>query len=120
MMQNRYINHMFGGLIRDFGQPVIAYQAGVLMGCLLAAYLLARLFNRLMGRRRDAANAVLQFSVESLNKAMFPLLGWVFVLCAQLLLDSFIHTSLLSLALVPLFGISMIYLVFYCVRRAFS
>jgi small-conductance mechanosensitive channel len=119
-MQNRYINHMFGDLIRDFGQPVIAYQAGVLVGCLLVAYALARLFKRLMGRRRDAANAVLQFSVESLNKAMFPLLGWIFVLCAQMALDAFIHTALLSLALVPLFGISVIYLVLYCVRRAFS
>src|SRR5476649_557246 len=108
MIQNRYVNHMFGALVRDFGQPVIAYQAGVLLGCLLAAYLLARVFKR-MSRRRDSANVVLQFSVESLNKAMFPLLGWILVLCAQLALDPFFDTALLSLALVPLFGISVIY-----------
>jgi small-conductance mechanosensitive channel len=48
------------------------------------------------------------------------LLGWILVLCVQLALDPFIETALLSLALVPLFGISVIYLLFYCVRRAFS
>ena len=120
MIQNRYVNHMFGALVRDFGQPVIAYQAGVLLGCLLAAYLLARVFKRMLSRRRDTASAVLQFSVESLNKAMFPLLGWILVLGAQLALDPFFDTALLSLALVPLFGISVIYLLFYCLRRAFS
>ena len=51
---------------------------------------------------------------------MFPLFGGLFVGGAQLAFDPFMSTSLLSLALVPLFGIGLIYVLFFFARRVFA
>lgn len=119
-MQNHYLNHLRGDLMGDLGRPAILYQAAVLVASLLLAYLLATLFKRGLGRVRLAPDERLHFGVESLNKALFPLLGWVIVGLVQFALDGWMHIWLLKLALVPLFGIGVIYLAFYVMRRVFS
>ncbi|WP_455777628.1 mechanosensitive ion channel family protein, partial [Burkholderia stabilis] len=48
------------------------------------------------------------------------LFGGIFVGAAQLAFDPFMSTSLLSLALVPLFGIGLIYVLFFFARRVFA
>ena len=120
IMQNRYLNHLFGDWTGDAGRPVILYQAAVLIACLLLAYLLATLLKRGFNRLRVARGDSMHFGVESFNKAMFPLFGWALVGIVQTALDGLMHTWLLKLALIPLFGIALIYLAFYVMRRVFS
>ncbi|MGH8781383.1 mechanosensitive ion channel family protein [Paraburkholderia sp.] len=119
-MSDRLFSHMLGGLARDFGQPGIAWQVGVLLGTLTLAWVLARLLRRTLDLRRQTRYQTLRFGAESLNKAFFPLVGGVLVLIAQAITEQFMSTSLLDLALVPLFGIGLIYIVFFVARRVFG
>ncbi|MCO4878886.1 mechanosensitive ion channel domain-containing protein [Paraburkholderia caribensis] len=119
-MQNHLFFHMLGDVVRDFGQPVILWQVGVLLGTLAFAYLLARLMRRALDAKRETRYGALRFGAEALNRALFPLLGGVLVWIARAIAGQFIHTSLLDLALVPLFGIGLIYIVFYLARRVFG
>jgi small-conductance mechanosensitive channel len=120
IMQNHLFFHMLGDVVRDFGQPVILWQVGVLLGTLALAYLLARLMRRALDAKRETRYGALRFGAEALNRALFPLLGGVLVWIARAIAGQFIHTSLLDLALVPLFGIGLIYIVFYLARRVFG
>ena len=120
MTQNRILSHMVAGLVRDFGQPVMIWQAGMLLGTLLVAWLLARVVRRTLDSRRRARHETARFGAESLHKALFPLLGSVLVWIAQTVLDDYMSTSLLELALVPLIGIALIYIVFFVARRVFG
>ncbi|SAL10758.1 mechanosensitive ion channel protein [Caballeronia humi] len=119
-MQDRYFSHMLGGLVRDFGEPAVIWQALVLLGLLAVAWWLARVLRRRLEERRQSRFEALRFGAESLNKALFPLLGTVFVSIAQFVMSRFMHTALLQLALVPLLGITVIYTMFYVARRVFS
>ncbi|WP_027801544.1 mechanosensitive ion channel family protein [Paraburkholderia dilworthii] len=119
-MQNRIFSHLFGDLARDFGHPVMLWQAGVLIATLALAWLLARVLRRALDLRRQTRYQTLRFGAESLNRAFFPLIGAVLVWLARTIAGQFIHTSLLDLALVPLFGIGLIYIVFFFARRVFS
>jgi small-conductance mechanosensitive channel len=111
---------MFGDLARDFGQPVMLWQVGVLLATLAIAWLLARLLRRTLDARRQSRYQSLRFGAESLNRAAFPLIGALLVWLARAIAGRFMHTSLLDLALVPLFGIGLIYIVFFVARRVFS
>jgi small-conductance mechanosensitive channel len=119
-MQNRYLSQMLGGLVRDFGEPAAIWQALALIGLLALAWLLSRLLKKKLNARRQSRFEAVRFGAESLNKALFPLLGTVLVTIAQLAMSPFMHTALLSLALVPLCGITVIYTMFYVARRVFS
>lgn len=111
---------MFGDLARDFGQPVMLWQVGVLLGTLAIAWLLARVLRSTLDLRRQTRYQTLRFGAESLNRAVFPLIGAALVWVAIAITGQFMHTSLLDLALVPLFGIGLIYIVFFFARRVFS
>lgn len=112
--------HMFSDLARDFGRPVMLWQAGILLATLLAAWLLARALRRGLHRRREPRYQALRFGAESLDRAAFPLIGAALVWLARAIAGQFMHTALLDLALVPLFGIGLIYIVFFFARRVFS
>lgn len=120
MIENRLLSHMLGGVIRDFGQPVMLWQAAVLIAALLVAWLLARLVRRALDIRRQTRYEALRFGAESLAKALFPLIGAGCVWAARAIAGNFIHTSLLNLALVPLIGIGLIYIAFFFARRVFG
>ncbi|MGF6773229.1 small-conductance mechanosensitive channel [Paraburkholderia sp. GAS199] len=119
-MQNRIFPHMFGDLVRDFGAPVMLWQVGLLLGTLGLAWLIARLLRRTLDLRRQTRYQTLRFGAESLNRAFFPLIGATLVWLARTVAGPFMHTALLDLALVPLFGIGLIYIVFFFARRVFS
>ncbi|MDE1183069.1 mechanosensitive ion channel domain-containing protein [Paraburkholderia sp.] len=119
-MQPRVFSHMFADVVRDFGEPVLLWQAGVLVGTLALAWYLSRLLRRTLDARRQARHQSLPFGAESLNRAFFPLLGGALMWLAASIAGQFIHTSLLDLALVPLLGIGLIYIVFFLARRVFS
>jgi small-conductance mechanosensitive channel len=120
IMENRIFSLMFGDLARDFGQPVMLWQAGILLATLAIAWLLARLLRRTLELRRQSRYQTLQFGAESLNRAAFPLIGAALVWLARAITGQFMHTSLLDLALVPLFGIGLIYIVFFFARRSLA
>jgi small-conductance mechanosensitive channel len=119
-VQNRLFSHMLGGLVRDFGEPAMIWQSIALIGSLVLAWWLARLLRGRLDARRQSRFEALRFGAESLNKALFPLLGTALVSIAQLTMSQFMHTALLRLALVPLCGITVIYMMFYVARRVFS
>jgi small-conductance mechanosensitive channel len=122
-MQSSPLFETFGDLLQGIGQPVVLWQIAVLAGTLLAAWLLARVLRRVLDARRESryqAYQALRFGAEALNRAFFPLLGALFVWIARAIAARFIHTTLLDLALVPLVGIGLIYIVFYFARRVFG
>src|ERR1044072_9708063 len=102
-MQNRIFSHMFGDLARDFGEPVMLWQIGVLLATLAVAWLLARLLRRTLDLRRQTRYQTLRFGAESLNRAFFPLTGAALVWLARAITAHFIHTALLGLAFLALF-----------------
>jgi small-conductance mechanosensitive channel len=119
-MENRIFFHLFGDVAHDFGQPVMLWQVGVLLGTLALAWGLAWLLRRTLDLRRQTRYQALRFGAESLNRAFFPLLGAALVWIARAITGPFMHTALLDLALVPLFGIGLIYVLFFFARRVFG
>ena len=120
MLQNRLLSHRLASVIQDFNQPVMIWQMGVLVGSLCFAWLAARFVHGRIDARRRAAGRPAGAGAQSLERALFPIIGGMFVWLAQLAFDDFMSTSLLSLALVPLFGIGLIYVLFFVARRAFA
>jgi len=111
---------MLEDLIHDAGGQGFFWQIGILAGCLLLAWPLARhVVKRLEGRYQSSSFA-LRLAVVSLERAMFPLFAWLLVLVARYALAPFASISVLRLALVPLFGITSLYFAFYILRRVLS
>jgi small-conductance mechanosensitive channel len=119
-MHNRIFSHLFGDAAHDFGQPVMLWQVGLLLGTLALAWGLAWLLRRTLDLRRQTRYQALRFGAESLNRAFFPLTGAALVWIAQAIAGPFMHTALLDLALVPLLGIGLIYVMFFVARRVFA
>lgn len=111
---------MLDDLIRDAGGPGFIWQLGVLAGCLLAAWPLARFIVKRLEHRYASSSFSLRFAAASLERAMFPLFGWLLVMAARFALEPMMAISVLRLALVPLFGISSLYFTFYILRRVLS
>jgi small-conductance mechanosensitive channel len=119
-MPDRFLAQLTARLSQDFGEPEVIWQVAVLVGLLVVAWFCARGLREKLDARRQSRFEAVRFGAESLNKALFPLLGTVFVTIAQVALAPFIHTAFLRLALVPLLGITVIYMMFYVARRVFS
>ncbi|MGF6813518.1 small-conductance mechanosensitive channel [Paraburkholderia atlantica] len=114
------VPHMFSDIARDFGQPVMLWQVAILLGTLLVAWLLARTLRRRIKRSQSPRYESLRFGMESLDRAAFPLIGAALVWLARAIAGQFMDTALLDLALVPLVGIGLIYIVFFFARRVFN
>ncbi|WP_374692718.1 mechanosensitive ion channel family protein [Burkholderia sp. SCN-KJ] len=119
-LQSRLLSHRLASVIRDFHQPVMIWQAAILVGALCFAWVAARFVHGRIDAHRRAAGRAPGAGAQSLKRALFPLFGGVFVGISQLAFDPFMSTSLLSLALVPLFGIGLIYVLFFFARRVFA
>ncbi|WER45320.1 mechanosensitive ion channel [Cupriavidus sp. WKF15] len=111
---------MLDDLIRDAGGPGFIWQLAVLTGCLLAAWPLARFIVKRLEDRYASSSFSLRFAAASLERAMFPLFGWLLVMVARFALQPIMAISVLRLALVPLFGITALYFTFYILRRVLS
>lgn len=111
---------MLDDLLRDAGGPGFFWQLGVLAACLLVAWPLARYVTKRLEARYESSSFSLRLAAVSLERAMFPLIGWLLVLTARYALAPFVSISVLRLALVPLFGISSLYVAFYILRRVLS
>ncbi|WP_321804699.1 mechanosensitive ion channel family protein [Burkholderia sp. BCC1993] len=119
-LQSRLLSHRLASVIRDFHQPVMIWQAAILVGALCFAWVAARFVHGRIDAHRRAAGRAPGAGAQSLKRALFPLFGGVFVGISQLAFDPFMSTSLLALALVPLFGIGLIYVLFFFARRVFA
>ncbi|MFH5252485.1 mechanosensitive ion channel family protein [Burkholderia semiarida] len=106
-------------VIGDFQEPMMLWEIGLLIASLGAAWWVARLLKRRIAVRWQAAGRLAPGGA-SLPRALFPLLGGVFVWAMKLALGGFMATSLLSLALAPLFGVALIYGLFFIARRVFA
>lgn len=114
------LGHMIGDIVSDLGGPRFIWQLGVLAAVLVAAWLIARpIVRRLRARHVDDSFA-LRFAWSSLERAMFPLIGWLLVLGARYALVGTMPISVFRLAAVPLFSLAMLYLAFYVLRRVLS
>jgi small-conductance mechanosensitive channel len=119
-MSNPLPFHLLSDIARDLVQPATLWQIGVLVAALALAWGLSVLLRRTLDLRRQTRYQALRFGAESLNRAFFPLLGAVLVWLARAIASPFMHTALLDLALVPLFGIGLIYVMFFFARRVFG
>jgi small-conductance mechanosensitive channel len=119
-MQNTPFFEPLTDLLHDLGERATLWQVAVLAGALVLAWLVARLLRRTLNARRETSYQALRFGAEALNRAFFPLIGALFVWIARAVAGRFIHTALLDLALVPLAGIGLIYIVFFFARRVFG
>ncbi|KDP86138.1 mechanosensitive ion channel family protein [Cupriavidus basilensis] len=111
---------MLDDLIRDAGGPGFIWQLVVLAACLALAWPLARLVVKRVEAGYAGSSFALRFAAASLERAMFPLFGWLLVMGARYGLELVMSTSVLRLALVPLFGITFLYFAFYILRRVLS
>lgn len=111
---------MLSDLVRDVGGPGFFWQLGVLALCVALAWPLARRVAGRLEARYAGSSFALRFAASSLERAMFPLFGWLLVLLARFALDAWMSVSVLRLALVPLFGIAFLYVAFYVLRRVLS
>jgi Mechanosensitive ion channel MscS, C-terminal len=82
-MHYRIFFHLFGDVAHDFGQRVMLWHAGLLLGTLVLAWGLAWLLRRTLDLRRQTRYQALRFGAESLNCAFFPLIGAALVWIAQ-------------------------------------
>ncbi|MBY4897269.1 mechanosensitive ion channel family protein [Cupriavidus sp. AU9028] len=111
---------MVADLLRDAGGPGFFWQLAVLALCVALAWPLARHVARRLEARYAGSSFALRFAASSLERAMFPLFGWLLVLLARFALEAWMSVSVLRLALVPLFGIAFLYMAFYVLRRVLS
>ena len=114
------LGHMIGDIVSDLGGPRFIWQLGVLVLLLGAAWLLAGPIVRRLHARHVNDTFALRFAWSSLERAMFPLIGWLLVLGARYALVGTMPISVFRLAAVPLFGLAMLYLAFYVLRRVLS
>ncbi|MDR9179989.1 hypothetical protein FEP18_01395 [Burkholderia multivorans] len=57
-MENRLLSHRLASVIRDFNEPVMIWQAAILVGALAFAWVAARFVHgRIDARRRAACRA---------------------------------------------------------------
>lgn len=114
------LGKMLDDLIHDAGGQGFFWQVGLLAVCLLIAWPLARHVVKRLEARYESSSFALRLAAVSLERAMFPLFGWLLVMVARFALAPFASVSVLRLALVPLFGIASLYIAFYILRRVMS
>jgi small-conductance mechanosensitive channel len=114
------LGKMLNDLLRDAGGPGFVWQLVVLAACVLLAWPLARYVAGRVDARYAGSSFALRFAASSLERAMFPLFAWLLVMAARFGLAALMPVSVLRLALVPLFGITSLYLAFYVLRRVLS
>lgn len=114
------LGHMIDDIVSDLGGPRFIWQLGVLVSVLVAAWLIARPISRRLHTAHANDTFALRFAWSSLERAMFPLIGWLLVLGARYALIGTMPISVFRLAAVPLFGLAILYLGFYVLRRVLS
>lgn len=114
------LGHMIDDIIRDLGGPRFIWQLGVPMLMPGAAWLLARSISRRLHSAHVNGTFALRFAWFNLERTMFPLIDWLLVVGAHYALVGTMPINVFQLATVPLFGLMILYLGFYVLRRVLS
>ena len=114
------LGHMIDDIVSDLGGPRFIWQLGVLVLLLVAAWLIARPISRRLHTAHVNDTFALRFAWSSLERTTFPLIGWLLVVGARYALVGTMPISVFRLAAVPLFGLAILYLGFYVLRRVLS
>lgn len=113
----------FGGLLhdlwQDLQQPEVVWQAGVLAGCFLLAWLFDRWLRDRMASSEDDESRARQFGQRGLKRIALPLAMLLLVLVARPLLAHWHHVNLLKLAIPLLTSLVLIRGVMFVVRQSF-
>lgn len=116
-MNVQLLGVMISDVIDDFSRPASAWQLATLIACLVIAWGLSKFFIHRLSQRQDDSSLASRYARTSLRRAFFPLLGWLLVLFAKWVLTGYQSTKVLQLALVPLFGLTVLYVTFFMARR---
>ena len=114
------LGNMVSEVLDDFSQPTSVWQLIILVFCLALGWGLSKALIHLLARRKNEGSLAGRYAGNSLRRAFFPLISWLLVLLAKWLLDGYLSTKVLSLALVPLLGLSVLYIALFMARRVFG
>lgn len=114
------LGNMVSEVLDDFSQPTSVWQLIILVFCLALGWGLSKALIHVLARRKNEGSLAGRYAGNSLRRAFFPLISWLLVLLAKWLLDGYLSTKVLSLALVPLLGLSVLYITLFMARRVFG
>jgi small-conductance mechanosensitive channel len=112
---------MLADLIDDLGDPGVLWQLVAIAVCAALGWLLAWLGRRAVWRRREGAEGMLRFGVESFARVLAPLLvvGLLWV-AKYWLRKNHIHINVVRVAMPIFSSLAVIRLAFYLLRRVFA
>lgn len=115
------LSNLLTELFDDIDKPVILWQAGIILVCMLLGWGLARLLRTAFANPEDGSGNVVQMGVARFSHVLTPVLIAGLIAIAKLVaLPHLGNVKLLKVAL-PLVGsIAVIRMVFYLLRRAFA
>lgn len=113
------LSNLLTELIDDIDKPEILWQAGIIVVCVLAGWLLSQLLRRAVSGPN--ANGVVHVGVTNFGHVLTPLLVAGLIALAKMAAVPYLgNVRLLKVAL-PVFGsLAVIRMVFYLLRRAFA
>ena len=115
MANGNFMSGIVGDLWTDLHDPAVLWQAGVLIACLLLAWLAARGVRKPLARHSGAW----RLGIGSVNRLAFPLSALVLVLVARPVLAQWQHVNLLKLAVPLLLSLAGIRISVYALRQVF-
>jgi small-conductance mechanosensitive channel len=112
---------MLADLIDDLGDPGVLWQLVAIAVCAALGWLLAWLARRAVRQRREGAEGMLRFGVESFARVLAPLLVVGLLWTAKYFLrKNHIHINVVRVAMPIFSSLAVIRLAFYLLRRVFA
>jgi small-conductance mechanosensitive channel len=112
---------MLADLIDDLSDPGVLWQLVAIALCAALGWLLAWLARRAVRQRREGAEGVLRFGVESFARVLAPLLVVGLLWVAKYFLRKYhIHINVVRVAMPIFSSLAVIRLAFYVLRRIFG
>ena len=115
MPTSTFLSGIFGDLWADLHDPAILWQAGVLVSCMVLAWVAARGVRKPLARHSGAW----RLGIGSVNRLAFPLSALTLVLVARPILAHWQHVNVLNLAVPLLLSLAGIRISVYALRQAF-
>jgi small-conductance mechanosensitive channel len=113
------LSNLLSDLLEDINKPVILWQAGIIIACMVTGWMLARLVRSTYSDPADAS--VMRAGVVNFGHVLTPVLIACLIAIAKLAAIPLLgKVNLLRVAL-PLFGsMAVIRMAFYLLRRSFA
>jgi small-conductance mechanosensitive channel len=115
------LSNLLTELFDDIDKPVILWQAGIILVCLVVGWGLARLLRTVFASPEEGTGSVVQVGVARFSYVLTPLLIAGLLAIAKLLALPYLgNVKLLRVALPLVASVAVIRTVFYLLRRAFA